>query len=157
MRTCALCEATSAGTAVRWPNGTSAICTWCRSELKKRAHGFCPHCEKTWPLVEMRDGYCKTHKKAINKAYRAAHAARERERVAAYRKEHPRVSSHTPAQRRRYYLAHRSKELARSNAWYAAHRDEALARQRAQRAARGPDTGKYQRMKARLFRRLFTS
>lgn len=157
MKTCILCESTSAGVLVRFPNGTK-ICSWCRAELKKTARGFCPHCERAYPIAEMSDGYCRPHKRAFNKAYREKNHERELARVAAWKKAHPRP--HTKAERRRWYVAHTEREKARSRTWHAANKERAAAGQRRYKAAQvaeNPNYWKerYQRAKVRTFRRLF--
>ncbi len=43
IRVCLLCEATSAGTAVRFRHSTSQICLWCEGELARTARAWCTY------------------------------------------------------------------------------------------------------------------
>lgn len=152
-RTCALCEATSAGSAVRFSNQHSKICTWCQAELKKTGRGFCPRCKKAYPLAEMRDGYCGEHKREINHAYREAHKEKEAARVKAWKEANPR-----PRPSRWKLYRDPEQDRARARAWHHANRDRALERSRAYTQAKAdanPSYWKerYQREKMRVWRR----
>ena len=60
----------------------------------------------------MRDGYCRAHKRAMNAAYRATHAERERDRVAAWKAVHrparPRRTALDSNERQRAYRARKA-------------------------------------------------
>ena len=154
MKTCLLCESTSAGTAVRFRNQYAKICTWCQGELKRSGRGWCPRCERAYPLVEMRDGYCKAHKHEINAAYHAAHRERQHQRVNAWK-------AANPDWRRRYSRRRKrtsEQDKARYHRWYRANHTRARAAQRAYvqaQAAANPNywRDRYQQAKVRAWRK----
>lgn len=150
--TCALCEATSKGTAVTRVN-QSDICTWCRDELRRTGRGYCPRCKASYSRSEMSDGYCKAHKRELNKAYREANREREALRVATWKAAHP-DRPRSPRDQRGPSTEY---DRARYRAWHQANRDRVLLRQRAYtqaKAAENPDywRERYQRAKARIWR-----
>lgn len=150
--TCALCEATSKGTAVRRVN-QSDICTWCRDELKRTGRGYCPRCKASYSRDEMSDGYCKAHKREMNKAYREANREREAARVAAWKAAHPQPRPH----HWRSYVRNPDQDRARSRAWHQANRARDKARQRTYTQAKATENPnywreRYQQAKARAWR-----
>lgn len=163
MRTCQLCEATSAGTEVRWRNPNSKVCRWCEGELERSGRGFCTQCFATPPLADMRDCYCVACKRARNVAYYARNAERERARVEAYRQAHPdawRRRQLTSAQRRAYYQRRIEHFRQRGREFHVRHRGEYNDKIRALRVRRVAENPNYwrernQRQKVRMFRKLF--
>jgi hypothetical protein len=158
LHTCQLCEATSAGTNVRFPSTRSALCTWCRDELKRTARGWCPQCASAHPLPAMQGGYCKPCKRERNKEYYAANASQERARKRIYRQTHP-SPPRTPEQRRAYYARHRAHVLANHRRWYQENAEFARAQARAYRRAALAKNPAYwrervQRQKVRMWRRV---
>lgn len=159
IRQCLLCEATSAGTHVRFLNQMSKICTWCRGELARTGRGFCPGCEKVYPLAEMTDRarLCKACKRARS----AAHRERNRDHILAQQRAHyaekPRRGTATPAQRHAYYLRHRDDYRAARHAWRERNKERIRAYNKAYNAALPPSywIAKRERAKVRMFRRVF--
>lgn len=128
-RTCILCEATSAGTAVRFAP-RSPICDWCAHELARRGARFCYTCRTPFPEAEAiatlptRCASCRT---AYRKARYAAHQERERAAARAWDRAHPGVAAARKRARYADDADYRAAALARKRAWYRRRRAHAIA------------------------------
>ncbi len=110
--TCALCECSSAGTAVKRAYRNSPLCSWCFAELQRTGRGYCPRCRASVPLGDMSSGYCKPHRREQTAAYRERH----REKIRAYQRSVYRTPELTPARRAicraaqaRYFQRHKDR------------------------------------------------
>lgn len=146
---CALCEASSAGTAVKRSKRRRALCDWCDAELTRRGLDWCTRGKHKiaaddlcWNGRTCRDcdrararsayGKYAEARRAYARSYYAANRERELAHDAAYRATH---RDAVRAQQRRRYIAKRDVILARNRAYYIAHRERIRARHAAWRAA----------------------
>lgn len=164
MRTCLLCESTSAGTAVRFPNQHSAICTWCRDELKRTGRAWCAPCRSAYPLAEMTDQgrVCKKCKSVRNRAYRTTHIEQVRRYRQAYYAKAPHSGKLTREQRQAHYTRHHARNIERMREWRAKNKEHIRAYNKAYKELRlteNPNYWKDQRQKKKLamIRRVFGS
>jgi hypothetical protein len=143
---CALCEATLAGTAVKRAKSDRAICTWCEADLAARERRRCRQCNRVKALAVFtaasRPWQCKDCAAAYRKAYRATHREQLREReiaryqadpAASYARSHKTYQKHRErikAQRRERYLRNRDRALAQKRAYYEKNREQIRAYQR---------------------------
>lgn len=125
VRTCALCECTSAGAAVTF-RARRDICDWCEAELARTGYGWCAGCKRKVIAAEMAAGKarCKACERERNapylrdrRAYAKAWRANNAERVADYN--------------RAYRQATREQRIAYSRARYWRDPEAARAQSRA--------------------------
>lgn len=152
--TCAVCEATSAGTAVKRAGPKALICDWCADQLAQRGHAFCRHCRTPQPLPFRR--WCPTCANADaaaryqrNRAARlATNRARYQERRTAYREREAAYRTENRdainARRRSAYALDPEPRRSSARLWGRAHRDV-----RRRWRARNPG---YNAAQSRLFR-----
>lgn len=122
LKTCPLCEATSAGTAVRF-QGSNPLCSWCDDEHTKRGLRWCRVCEQVKPIDCFSFAKAKTRRRMCKTCMR-----RQPYNIAAqqrWQKGHrPQINANARASYRRNLDHHR----ARNRACYHRHRTYYLAR-----------------------------
>lgn len=138
MKTCLLCECTSAGRLVTFRR--HHICTDCEASLARRGLAWCTRGTHAVPVAEMQrhPSWCRActaqaratryaagaeSERARSRAYRIAHRDQIRERVRAQRRRNPAAARRAAL---RYYHRHRD----RVRAYYARTRDQRLAAKR---------------------------
>ena len=141
---CVLCECTSLGSETKRSKVDLSICTWCESELSRTARLRCRACNVVKPRADFKPSkprYCRDCRQAAAVKHRAANSARARARrendptLRAADAERARTwrQAHPEASRaaaKRQYRRTRATRLAYQRVYYRAHRDAILARLR---------------------------
>lgn len=142
MWTCAICEASSKGSAVKRAHHCAPYCDWCAGELKRTARAWCGRGRHVVPLAEMASGKgrcreCERERMRKYEASRPDYAKQwreaNRERVLAYGAEYrranrPRLLAYAHAR----YWKDPEKARAIYRARHARHKDKRSAWRRAQ-------------------------
>ena len=122
MKTCPLCEATSAGTEVQF-QGTNPQCSWCNEEHTRRGVRWCRVCQKVKPIESFSFAKAKTRRRMCKTCMR-----RQPYNIAAQQRwakgHRPQINANAQA---RYY-ANLEHHRARNRACYHRHRAYYLAR-----------------------------
>lgn len=127
LRTCVVCEATSAGTAVHFST-RRPVCDWCVDELGRRGLIPCSKCGTPAPASDFppksKTRQCPACRSAARKAYYANHREQERESNRTWRNTHRDL---VLAKNRRFYKNNRDRLLAKRRADYARNPEHHLA------------------------------
>lgn len=129
MKTCRLCEATSAGTAVRFPP-RSPLCDWCVDSLARRGMRLCLTCGGVFPTAQAIATFptrCPACRTAKRRAKYEANLERERAAAQAWDDANPGVAATKKRLRYATDPAYRAACQARKRAWYARNRPHAIA------------------------------
>lgn len=135
VKTCHLCESTSAGTAVRFRRSL-IICDWCDEQLERRGVRFCTVCRTTFPLIQSivsRPRCCPACRRADRRE--KYQASRDKEIAAARTWREARPGVEAERKRRRYATdaEYRAASLKRHRAWYRLNRERVIAYAKEQR------------------------
>lgn len=135
MKTCLLCESTSAGAAVTFRRRD--ICDWCDAELSRQGFAWCAagRHKVAASLMRRTSSRCKPCDAAKaraslrdRRAYARAYREHRREQLAAYWRR-PDVKARRNAARRAHYRVDPAPFKMRQRRYYVRHRDRAIAAQ----------------------------